>query len=507
MTEKLLREDKKEILPILDDKIVLDALAKFLGVPQYMIKEVLKVRLQDTQKSLVTLRGADVEKDIHHGYYSFSIPKSYDLKEFRTISAPFAWLKQIQHALLQNLRQVPVSHVVQWGELWTSPKKNALHHRPSKYLYTTDIQAAYPSVSAQRVFKNMQGWLATYLDFSFPHLTALQREAFFNVLTTLTTHNNALPQWAPTSARLLNIVMAQTDRELLLMLQGEQSPVTKPVYTRYIDDIACSFQNFTSFDQFWQTGKRVLQMLDATCKGYQDGFMNQVSVLDKLNEVNSFIEQPYEIADASTRDRMRQCYLLIKEKVVVLRDNQKTTINSLFYNSLFTLIGELDKQILLINTSPDQAAFAVFQEKIKKIVNANGWTLKHQKDRVWIPWATTVKEITWVMIGPDGRIGISQEKMEAYVTLAKTATLFPSQLHKKFLQADGSVDSVQLAYVLHGIRNFIADVKWHVPAYFERRFLWAQTKHFPKIKVGKHVQSMKGLSNGNIPSQASVTTL
>jgi hypothetical protein len=63
------------------------------------------------------------------------------------------------------------------------------------------------------------------------------------------------------------------------------------------------------------------------------------------------------------------------------------------------------------------------------------------------------------MIGPDGRIGISQDKMEGYVTLAKTATLFPSQLHRKFLQADGSVDSVQLAYVLHGIRNFIADVK------------------------------------------------
>lgn len=498
MAEQLLREDKKEILPILDDKKVLDALAKFLWVPQYMIKEVLKVRLQATQKSLVTLRGTDVEKDIHHWYYSFSIPKSHDLKEFRTISAPFAWLKQIQNALLQNLRQIPVSHAVQGGELWTSPKKNALHHRPSTYLYTTDIESAYPSVSAKRVFKNIQGWLGTCLHFSFPHLSASQREAFFNVLTTLTTHHNALPQWAPTSARLLNIVMAQTDRDLQLMLQGEQSPVTKPVYTRYIDDIAISFKHFSSFDHFWQEGKRLLHMLDTACSGYQNGFMNQGAILGNVAEVTSFLEHPYQIADASTRDRMRQCYLLIKEKIVLLRDNPKTKVDSHFYNSLYKLIGDIDNQILLINTSPDQAAFVWLQANIKKIVNANGRTLKHAKDKVWMPGSPTVKEITWVMIWPDWRIGISQDKMEAYVSLAKTATLFPSQLNKKYLQVDGSVDWLQLAYVLHGIRNFIQDVKGHVPAYFERRFLWAQAKHFPKVKVAKNVQSMKWVSNGGV---------
>lgn len=86
--------------------------------------------------------------------------------------------------------------------------------------------------------------------------------------------------------------------------------------------------------------------------------MNQASVLEKLNEVNSFLECPYEIADASTRDRMRQCYLLIKKKVIELRDDMKTVVDSSFYSSLYTLIGVLDKQILLINTAPDQAAFA-----------------------------------------------------------------------------------------------------------------------------------------------------
>ena len=99
-------------------------------------------------------------------------------------------------------------------------------------------------------------------------------------------------------------------------------------------------------------------MLDTACSGYQNGFMNQGAILGNLAEVTSFLEHPYQIADASTRDRMRQCYLLIKEKIVLLRDNPKTKVDSHFYNSLYKLIGDVDNQILLINTSPDQAAFA-----------------------------------------------------------------------------------------------------------------------------------------------------
>jgi retron-type reverse transcriptase len=110
--------------------------------------------------------------------------------------------------------------------------------------------------------------MSKYLDISFPHLSETQREAFFNVLTTLTTHNNALPQGAPTSARLLNIVMAKTDSELLRWLHAEDSPVINPIYTRYIDDAAFSFSRFASFDQFAQQGKVVVNKITALVQNY-----------------------------------------------------------------------------------------------------------------------------------------------------------------------------------------------------------------------------------------------
>lgn len=495
-TNECFREQKEEIMPLLADKVVLSALCRFIWCSQEFLKTTLKARFESGKQWLVTLRWQDVEQPLNNGYYSFSVPKNTTGTEFRTISAPSVGLKTIQLSLLQALRQVPVSQAVQWGEPWTSPKKNALQHRASKYLYTTDVKSAYPSVSAQRIYKNLEWWLGRVVDFSFPYLTPQQREHFFHILTTLISHHDALPQWAPTSARMLNIAMAKTDTDLTHLLHWPESSVIRPVYTRYIDDLAFSFEHFSSFAEFAERGKEMVQKTTTVAEQYASWFSRDITSVS--DDIDSFLTTSYEIADDASKSRMRTCYFLIKEQLVKVRDHTKTVAWWSVYNTCYRLIWEIDKRVALLNESEDVAAMEIFMDKIKRVVNANGWTLKQTKDRLRLPNNTTAKEITWVLIWPDGRTGISQEKMAFYTSLAKQATLTPQLLDRKYKNPDGSVDVLALAYVLHGMRNFIHDVKWRVPEYFEKRFLWAQAKHFPKVKVPKGTQSMQGVSNGGV---------
>jgi len=85
------------------------------------------------------------------------------------------------------------------------------------------------------------------------------------------------------------------------------------------------------------------------------------------------------------------------------------------------------------------------------------------------------------MIGKDGRVGISSKKMESFISIAKTAVLFPDRLNEKYLHPDGTVDAMKVAYALQGVRNFIEDIKGRVPDEFEKRFIAAKAKHFPQF--------------------------
>ncbi|MEI8252730.1 MAG: hypothetical protein WCG25_03115 [bacterium] len=71
---------------------------------------------------------------------------------------------------------------------------NALFHRPNKYLYTTDIKNAYPSVNSYRVYKNLSTAMSKNLELSFPYLNDEQKQIFFIYLTVLVTLNDELPQ-------------------------------------------------------------------------------------------------------------------------------------------------------------------------------------------------------------------------------------------------------------------------------------------------------------------------
>ena len=120
---------------------------------------------------------------------------------------------------------------------------NATLHRDNLYMYASDVQDAFPSVSAERINATLTGALYKAIDISYPYLSKQQSEYFIKTLTALTSYKDELPQGASTSTRLLNIAMAKTDQQIIKFLHDEKHGFKNPIYSRYIDDITVSCED------------------------------------------------------------------------------------------------------------------------------------------------------------------------------------------------------------------------------------------------------------------------
>lgn len=153
-------------------------------------------------------------------YEAFRIPKRRG--GTRTIHVPADPLKALQrrilHRLLRRLRAHPNATGFERGH---SIVTNALPHLGKDVVIRMDLVDFFPSISADRV--------QHYFRF-----IGYDEEAA-RLLTKLCTHNGSLPQGAPTSPRLSNLVNYRLDARLATM--AERRGLS---YSRYADDIAFS---------------------------------------------------------------------------------------------------------------------------------------------------------------------------------------------------------------------------------------------------------------------------
>ncbi|MBN2006172.1 MAG: RNA-directed DNA polymerase [Anaerolineae bacterium] len=143
----------------------------------------------------------------------------------RQIYAPSAQLKTVQHALLHNYLDGLQAHKAAIGfQRGLSIAVNAQLHQGYAVTATADIANFFDNTSAQRVreFFRAQGWDDT--------ATA--------ILTGLCTFRGTLPQGAPTSPALSNLVNIELDKSLESLAQRSNAQ-----YTRYGDDLTFSWQN------------------------------------------------------------------------------------------------------------------------------------------------------------------------------------------------------------------------------------------------------------------------
>lgn len=154
-------------------------------------------------------------------YHEFEIPKRDGRR--RTISAPEGELMKAQRLVLRRVLGRLKAHPAAHGfERKRSIVTNAQAHAGKAVVARMDVEQFFPSTSRERVerFFRKIGW---------------SREAA-GVLTRLCTWHGGLPQGAPTSPRLSNLVNYRLDVRLDAAAKGMGA-----VYTRYADDITFSF--------------------------------------------------------------------------------------------------------------------------------------------------------------------------------------------------------------------------------------------------------------------------
>jgi len=153
-------------------------------------------------------------------YYDFKIPKKNG--SFRELSAPVSFLKEIQRTILTEiLSKVKPSPFAKAFIKKRSIKSNAWFHLKQKLVLKIDLKDFFHSTSTGRVVNYFKS-----LGYA-PGVAGL--------LGNLCTKNNCLPQGAPTSPALSNLLNLQIDQRISGFCKKHNIR-----YTRYADDMTFS---------------------------------------------------------------------------------------------------------------------------------------------------------------------------------------------------------------------------------------------------------------------------
>lgn len=154
------------------------------------------------------------------GYVTIAIPKRGG--GTRRIDAPRSKLKAIQRWILANcVAGVEVHEAAHGFVEGRSIVTNAKQHVGKELVVKMDLRGFFPTITFPRV-------LGVYLDIGYAYHLAL-------LLTRLTTYDDRLPQGAPTSPALSNLICRNLDKRLAGL--SDQLEYT---YTRYADDLTFS---------------------------------------------------------------------------------------------------------------------------------------------------------------------------------------------------------------------------------------------------------------------------
>ena len=269
-------------------------LADFLKVPRSKLTHILYVKKVDSC------------------YTSFEIPKKNG--ETRKINAPSDELKSIQRKLAAALVKYQIdirreqnirSNISHGFEKDKSILTNAKIHRNKRFLVNIDLENFFDSFHFGRV----KGFFENNKDF------ALSREVAV-VIAQLTCYKGTLPQGAPTSPVITNLICNILDNRLLKI-----SKKYKLDYTRYADDLTFSTNRCDFLD-------------------YKKQFMEELE-----KEIN---RAGFRINDKKTRILFRDSQqivtgLVVNKKLNVAREYYKKTkamAHTLYTEGKFTIDRE-----------------------------------------------------------------------------------------------------------------------------------------------------------------------
>ena len=170
-----------------------------------------------------------------NSYHMFSVSQT---NKNRIITAPSLQLKKRQQWILSTiLSKVSVSPYAHGFEVGHSIKTNAFPHINNDYVLCLDIKDFFPSIPKESV-------ITVFKSLGYTTSASI-------MLASICCFNNVLPQGAPTSPRLSNILFKELDTKLAALAAEENA-----VYSRYADDITFSASH--SLEKLFQKAKHLL---------------------------------------------------------------------------------------------------------------------------------------------------------------------------------------------------------------------------------------------------------
>ena len=243
------------------------------------------------------------KKGIEKSYTSFEIPKKAG--GTRVIDSPNKQLKRIQRRLGKKIYDIHknyldqnriASNISHGFEVGKGIITNARIHKNKKYLLNIDIANFFSSVNFGRV----QGYFNKSQEFLFSKEVS-------TIISQLVCYDKKLPQGAPTSPIISNLIFNIVDLRILSLAKKY-----KLSYTRYADDMSFSTNN----------------------RAFQTDYINFIQELRNLLENSGF-----EINDNKTRLE----YYSSRQEVTGLTVNKKINVSRKFIKQTRAMVDQLFK--------------------------------------------------------------------------------------------------------------------------------------------------------------------
>lgn len=330
------------------------------------------LKSSSTPGELAHLLGTDFGKikrlyysgDMHRHYLAFDIPKKNGGK--RRILAPSEKLKTLQSRLANLLKKIytPREPVKAFRE-GSSIVANASPHCRKKYVFNIDLENFFGTIT----FSRIRGMLISKPYSLLPETAT--------VIAHLATVNGVLPQGAPSSPILSNMLCASLDRDLHSLAKRNRA-----IYTRYADDITFSFYSPAEF-----LPKNLVEY--SLSNGKPNHYFSKVGAeLDELVRRHGFVINQAKVRLQGPGER---------RVVTGLVTNQKPNVPRTYIRKTAALIHSIEKHGI-------EAANVIYKQKNP---NSSGILESHLQGRLLF-----IKQVTG-------------EKSEVYRRLAQRYNMLP----------------------------------------------------------------------------------
>ena len=225
MTEKKLKEILKHWEAYYQKKgLSTSFIAQCINYAEPILKQDLPVIFDFKHLCMLLALDENYLKSVIYGsqahYRTFEIPKRSGGS--RRLSAPYYTLKYVQTWIYDHiLSKVKVNYCAHGFRPNKSILTNAKVHVNNQYMLKVDLKDFFPSITINQVIMIFRG------------LGYAPKVSFY--LASICCLDNCLPQGAPTSPALSNIIARHMDNRLLMLCKKKGYK-----YTRYADDMAFS---------------------------------------------------------------------------------------------------------------------------------------------------------------------------------------------------------------------------------------------------------------------------